>query len=282
MATATPPTARLALPDHRDLPDSDGAIVQNFQEHPQSLMLTDSLLPHLRRRFPGGQFCIGQDSGIYWRITDPPLRGVKSPDWFLIVGVPPVLDGVLRRSYVLWQELVAPLVLLEFVSGDGTEERDRTPLSGKFWVYEQAVHAPYYGIYEVDPGRIEMHHLVGGLYQPMVPNDRGRFPLPRLGVELGLWTGEYLGATVPWMRWWDEHGDLLPMGTERAEEERRRAEVERRRAEVERRRAETAEALLRQEQQSVQEERRRAEEERRRAERLAARLRELGLDPEDA
>jgi hypothetical protein len=107
------------------------------------------------------------------------------------------------------------------------------------------------------------------------PNDRGRFPLPRLGVELGLWTGEYLGATVPWMRWWDEYGDMLPMGTERAEEERRRAEEERPPAEEERRRAETAEALLQQERQA-------AEDQRRRAERLAARLRELGLDPEDA
>ncbi|HEX8199777.1 MAG TPA: Uma2 family endonuclease [Isosphaeraceae bacterium] len=195
---------------------------------------------------------MGQDSGIYWRITEPPLAGCKAPDWFLVLGVPPTLHGGMRRSYVMWQELVAPLVLLEFVSGDGTEERDRTPLSGKFWVYEQAVHAPYYGIYEVDPGRIEMYHLIDGLYRPMPPNERGRYALPRLGVELGLWTGEYLGATVPWMRWWDEQGHLLPMGEERAEAERRRAEA--------------AESSL--------------QEERRRAELLAARLRELGFDHE--
>jgi Uma2 family endonuclease len=282
MATATPPTPRLALPDHRDLPDSDGAIVQNFQEHPQSLILTDSLLPHLRRRFPDGQYCIGQDSGLYWRITDPPLAGCKAPDWFLVLGVPPLLHGGLRRSYVLWQERVAPLILLEFVSGDGSEERDRTPLSGKFWVYEQAVHAPYYGIYEVDPGRIEMYRMVEGLYQPMPANEQGRYPLRRLGVELGLWTGEYLGATVPWMRWWDEQGNLLLMGHERAEaehlraeEEHLRAEAEHLRAEEECRRAEAAESLLQQERQA-------AEEGRRRAERLAARLRELGLDPESA
>ena len=56
MATATSPTTGRALPDHRDLPDSDGAIARNFQEHPQSLILTDSLLPHLRRRFPDGQY----------------------------------------------------------------------------------------------------------------------------------------------------------------------------------------------------------------------------------
>jgi Uma2 family endonuclease len=267
MVTATSPTTRSALPDHRDLPESDGAIVQNFQEHPQSILLTDSLLPHLRRRFPDGQYCIGQDSGIYWKLTDPPLAGCKAPDWFLVLGVPPLLHGGLRRSYVLWQELIAPLILLEFVSGDGSEERDRTPLGGKFWVYEQAVRTPYYGIYEVDPGRIEMHHLVDGLYQPLAPNESGRYPLPRLGVELGLWDGEYLGATLPWMRWWDEQGNLLPLGMELAEAERRRAEA--------------AEALLRQERQTVEEERRRTAEERHRAERLAARLRELGLDPEE-
>ncbi len=38
-----------------------------------------------------------------------------------------MLNGTFRRSYVLWQEFIAPLIVLEFVSGNGAEERDRTP-----------------------------------------------------------------------------------------------------------------------------------------------------------
>jgi Uma2 family endonuclease len=206
-----------ALPDHTQLPDSDGAIVENFQEHPQSILLTDAIRPVLDRLHPDGQYCIGQDSGIYWRFTDPPLRGCVAPDWFYVPGVPPTLDGQVRRSYVMWQELRAPLVVLEFVSGDGTEERDRTPDEGKFWIYEQRIRPGYYGIYEFDPGRIELHRLTGGHFEVMSANDRGHYPIVELGVELGIWQGSYLGANLPWMRWYDANGVLVPTGHEIAD-----------------------------------------------------------------
>src|SRR5262249_34893621 len=100
-----------ALPDHKQLPDKDGAIVTNFQEHPQSNLLTDSLSPHLQQVYPDGRYCIGCDSGIYWRHTTPPLDGCKAPDWFLVPGVGPTLNGEARRSYVLWKEGVRPLLV---------------------------------------------------------------------------------------------------------------------------------------------------------------------------
>ncbi len=59
------------LPDHTELPESDGTFVfakraggKNFQEHPQSIVLTDSIRPVLRQLHPNGQYCIGQDCGI--------------------------------------------------------------------------------------------------------------------------------------------------------------------------------------------------------------------------
>ncbi len=114
------------LPDHTELPESDGTFVlakraggKNFQEHPQSIVLTDSIRPVLRQLHPHGEYCIGQDCGIYWRITDPPEKGAEAPDWFYVPNVPPLLNGQVRRSYVLWQEYIAPLIVLEFVSGDG-------------------------------------------------------------------------------------------------------------------------------------------------------------------
>ncbi len=234
-----------SLPDHTMLPESDGAIVENFQEHPQSLLLTDALRPVLDARHPNGWYAIGQDSGIYWMQTDPPLRGCKAPDWFYVPDVPPTLDGQVRRSYVLWQEILSPLIVIEFASGDGSEERDKTPWQGKFWVYERAISAGYYVIYEADPGRIEAYQLVHGRYQSMTPNERGHFPIAELGVELGLWNGRFHHWDLPWLRWYDDQGRLLPTGHERADTERQRADAEQQRAE-----------------------------------RLAAQLRALGIEPE--
>lgn len=42
------------LPDHTQLPESDGSFVKNFQEHPQSILLTDSITPILQQLHPDG------------------------------------------------------------------------------------------------------------------------------------------------------------------------------------------------------------------------------------
>jgi Uma2 family endonuclease len=212
------------LPDHTQLPDSDGTFVKNFQEHPQSILLTESIEPILQQLHPDGHYAIGQDSGIYWRLTDPPERGAEAPDWFYVANVPPTLDGQMRRSYVLWQEIISPFIALEFVSGNGQEERDRTPYEGKFWVYEQAIHIPFYGIYEVEKANVEVYHLLEGRYSLLPANDRGHYPIPPLGVELGIWQGRYKNVELPWLRWWDCEGNLLLTGDERAEQERERAQ----------------------------------------------------------
>ncbi|MEG4290375.1 Uma2 family endonuclease [Microcoleus sp. C2C3] len=230
-----------AFPDHTQLPESDGTFVKNFQEHPQSLILTDSIGQILQQRHPDGQYAIGQDCGIYWRETEPAEQGAEAPDWFYVPNVPPNIDGQIRRSYVLWREHIAPLIALEFASGNGDEERDRTPLSrtdqgvvtkpGKFWVYERVMRIPYYGIYQVNNGRLEVYRLIDGYYQLLELNQRGHFPIAPLGVELGLWQGSYQNQTMLWLRWWDEEGNLLLIGDERAELERLRGEQQRERAE---------------------------------------------------
>src|SRR6476469_4654499 len=98
-------------PDHTQLPESDGTFVKNFQEHPQSIILTDSLGPVLQRLHPDGRYCIGQDSGIYWRETEPPEQGAEAPDWFYVPNVSRRPEqGKYRRSYVLWREHMAPLI----------------------------------------------------------------------------------------------------------------------------------------------------------------------------
>ena len=221
------------FPDHTQLPESDGTFVKNFQEHPQSIIITDSIIQTLQILHPDGQFCIGQDCGIYWRETEPPEKGTVAPDWFYVPDVAPQLAGKIRRSYVLWREYIPPLIVIELASGNGEEERDSTPLAGlqegekpgKFWVYERIIRIPYYAIYEVNNGKLEVYHLVDFAYQKIQPNERGHYPIPPLGVELGLWQGSYLNNPEQlWLRWWDLDGNLLLVGQEEAQLQKLRAE----------------------------------------------------------
>ena len=207
---------------HKELPDKDGVPVANSFEPYQSNLLIESLRPVLIRLRPELDFFIGCDCGIYWRRLDPPLRGVKSPDWYLVMGVPHLLEGEMRRSDVLWEELFAPAIVLEYVSGNGAEERDHTPWEGKFWVYENMIRPGIYGIFEPERNELEMHHLVENRFERMPPNMRGRYPIAALGLELGLWTGRIHGYEMPWMRWWKPDGELLPTPDEWAASERTR------------------------------------------------------------
>jgi len=286
--TTIPPEQTTALPDHTQLPDRDGSIVENAQEHPQSNLLTDCLLPRLREIHPDEQFFVGCDVGIYWRYTEPVLDGCKAPDWYYVPNVPPMLEGKFRRSYVLWREPVKPLILIEYVSKDGSEEHDATPYKGKFWVYEQAVCAPYYAIFDAAKTSLEVYRLEAGRYQPQPANAAGRFPIEALRIELGLWEGRYRTMTGPWLRVWDadtgqmillseeraeaaegiidETRQLLNEETERAEAERKRADEEKRRAEDEKRRADSVQMTLTETQERLQ--------------KLAEKLRAQGIDPE--
>ena len=250
------------FPDHTQLPESDGTFVKNFQEHPQSIIITDSIIQTLQTLHPDGQFCIGQDCGIYWRKTEPPEKGGITPYWFYLPDVPPRLAGKIRRSYVLWREYIPPLIAIELASGNGDDERDTTPLAGlqegekpgKFWVYERIIRIPYYAIYEINNGILEVYHLVDFAYQKMQPNDRGHYPILPLGVELGLWQGSYLNNPEQlWLRWWDLNGNLLLVGKEEAQSQKLRAEQQQQRAE---------QAELK-------------------AAQLAERLRAMGIDPDD-
>ena len=258
------------FPDHTQLPEEDGTFVKNFQEHPQTILLTDSLAPILEQRHPDGQYAIGQDSGIYWRQTQPPQDGAEAPDWFYVPNVPPDLDGQYRRSYVLWREFIAPLIALELASGNGTEERDTTALSaqnlaegkrpGKFWVYENIIRIPYYGIYVIQTGELEVYNLINGSYQRMSPNQRGHYSINPLGVELGLWQGNYQNQHQLWLRWWDSEGNLLLTGWERTALEQMRTEQAESRAQTERERAQQAQSVAQTERVLAQVERERAQQ----------------------
>lgn len=275
------PTTDVEVREHLLLPETDGDFVRNFQELPQNILLTGSMVPRLQELYPDGQYAIGHDSGIYWWRTKPPLLGCKSPDWYVIPGVSPLLDGEVRRSYVLWEEVVRPLLLIEYVSGDGSEEHDTTPFTGKFWVYEQGIVAPYYAIFDGFRDTLELYKMNGGRYHRVEANAAGRFPVEPLRIELGIWKGRFLNQDLPWLRVWDAvTGQLLPAAEERAEAESKRAEAANKLADQERKEKLVAESLVTEFKQNLKEECERAENERRRADKLAERLRALGVDPD--
>ncbi|MEA5618813.1 Uma2 family endonuclease [Cronbergia sp. UHCC 0137] len=277
------------LPDHTQLPESDGTFVKNFQELPQSIILTTSIEPILQKLHPDGRYCIGQDSGIYWQITEPAIKGAEAPDWFYVPNVDPLLAGEYRRSYVMWKEIVAPFIAIEFVSGNGSEERDTSSLNeidettgekkkaGKFWVYEQAIRIPFYAIYEVKKASVEVYELIGGKYERIAANERGHYPIPQMGVELGI----QQDTEIPWLRWWSQDGEILLTGNERADQEKQRADQEKQRADQEKQRADQ-ESLAKQEAEALAlQEQQRTNQERQQKERLIAYLKSIGVDPDE-
>jgi len=257
--------AAFPMPTHKDLPETDGKPVENMYESPQGYLLTSIFKRHLDRKHPDGQYVTAADSGIYWMAAKQPLEGCKSPDWYYIPGVPRLLEGEFRRSYVMWKEHVPPAIVIEFVSGTGAEEHDVTPGWGKFWIYERRIQAEYYAIWDPKRNKLEVYQLEQGRYRCMKPDAKGRYNITSLDARIGVWEGSYLGDESRWLRAWDSRGRLLPSFEETASLEKQRAENEKQRAETEKQRAEN--------------EKQRAENEKQRADKLAAKLRELGVDP---
>jgi Uma2 family endonuclease len=270
------------LPGHKELPESDENAMPNMQQPPQTEMLNQCLIPLLREIHPDGRFCVASDCFIYFKHVQPLLAGCRAPDWFYVPGVSPMLEGEIRRSYVLWKESVRPLVVIEYVSGDGSEEHDRTAHSGKFWIYEQAIGAAFYVIFDPQRSALEVYQLVAGCYQQMAPNAQGRYLIAPLRVELGVWEGTFRDLDGAWLRGWEPStARLLPLVEERAEaaeaglEETQTLLTEQiNKTDTERKRADEQARL-------ASEQARRADEQARRAEALAARLRELGINPDE-
>ena len=64
---------------------------------------------------------------------------------------------------------------------------------------------------------VEVYHLVDGRYELLPVNERGHYAIAQMGVELGIWQGQYEEMELPWLRWWDAQGNLLLTGEERSQ-----------------------------------------------------------------
>ena len=184
----------------------------------------------------------GVDMAIYHTTGVNPRIPVV-PDGFLSLGVERRKAGKSRKSYLVWEENeIVPSLVLEIVSWTPGGEYDE-----KQKIYAQ-LGVLYYVIYNSEFWRrdehqpFEVYKLINGVYQLQIGEP---YWMPEVG--LGIGRHQIVVGTVPQevLAWYNRQGDRYLMPEERAQQEYQRAE-----------------------------------QERQRAERLAARLRELGEDPD--
>jgi Uma2 family endonuclease len=258
-----------ALPTMYDLPSEDPeehGLPDDFHDlQPQLLSRTLRL-----SGYNSQEIYTASDLNLYYDLSH--LQWYKRPDWFLVVGVPRLYPGEGdgdRESYVIWQEKVSPIVIVEFLS-PGTEADDlgrfapkkkkesaqktadpNAPPS-KFEVYEKILKVPHYIVFNKRGSILRYFQLIGDAYQEQeVATDNPRIWIADLGVGLALWQGIFEGMPKTWLRWCDANGTVLLTDTEtalqgeaealkrqqQAELQREQAELEREQAELEREQA---------------------------------------------
>jgi len=237
--TDPPLSPKEVLPTMYDLPSEypeDSGLPDEFHIL-QPRLLGDTFSPP---KYPADQVLVATDLNIYYDLHHP--LWYKRPDWFAVVGVSRLYEQRdLRLSYVIWQEGVAPLVMVELLS-PGTEKEDlgqtlrevNQPPT-KWEVYERILRVPYYIVFDRHTDKLQAFQLVADSYYE-IDVSTSRVWMPGIKLGLGLWQGVYEGIDRLWLRWYDQKGNWI----------------------------------------STQ-----LEQERRRADKLAAKLRELGINPDE-
>ncbi|MFM5980417.1 MAG: Uma2 family endonuclease [Sphaerospermopsis kisseleviana] len=181
---------------------------------------------------------------IYYSPHQKKNEKSRGPDFFVVLGT----ERKTRKSWVVWDEDGKyPNVIIEILS-PSTANSDKVT---KKELYQNTFRTPDY--FWFDPYTLEFvgFYLTNGQYQPLEPNEKGYLWSEQLGLYLGVHEGL--------LRYFTPEGDLVPTPEETAEEETKKAVQADARAKQESKRAAQADA---------------------RAERLAAKLRELNIDPE--
>ncbi len=264
LSQSEPPLApRQTLPTMYDLPSEDPEEPGLPDEYHcyQPALLRQTFQP---TTYPPENIFTGTDLNLYYDLHHPNWH--KRPDWFAVVGVERLYDGWdLRLSYVLWQEQVSPFVVVELLS-PGTEDEDlgRTVRKSKqpptkWEVYEQILSVPYYIVFSRYTNELRIFRWLAGQYEEIALTD-GYLPIPQLGLSLGLWQGSYEGIERIWLRWFTLEGEFILTPQEDVKVAENELEIAKLETEAAEQKAEAAEQ---------------------KAAKLAAKLRELNIDPEE-
>jgi len=190
----------------------------------QADLLTETCQP---ANYSSAEILLASDLNLYYDPRHP--LWYKRPDWYMVLGVSTAnQQQELRLSYVIWQEGVAPYLVVELLS-PGTEQedlgqtlREANKPPTKWEVYERILRVPYYVVYDRYKNDLRVFQLNGAGYKSMPLTDN-RFWLKELDLGLGLWQGTYQQTTGLWLRWYNTAG-WIPTLKEQAQQERQRAD----------------------------------------------------------
>jgi hypothetical protein len=137
--------------------------------------------------------------------------------------------------------------------------------------YEHELKVPYYLLFVPEEQELTLYQHTGEKYVSVKPNEHGRYPIPKLELELGLLEG--------WVRFWFR-GKLLPLPAELQQElnevRQRLTQTEQRLTQAEQRLTQTEQRLTQTEQRLTQTEQQRTQAEQE-ITRLQALLRQHGI-----
>jgi len=174
-------------------------------------------------------FFAGGNLFVYYSRNQAMNRDFRGPDFFVVLEV----DGSReRQGWVVWEEEGRyPNAIVELLS-PSTAAIDR---GVKKDLYERVFRTPDYFVFDpFTPNSLGGWHLdLGRGYQPLQSNDRGWLWSEALGLWLGTWEGtvdrEPAAGTCQWLRFYDRQENLVLLPEEVAQQ---RAEVAQQRAEI--------------------------------------------------
>ena len=247
MVSSTRPTADSppVAPARIRYPDSDGKPMGETESH---ICAITYLFLALRRFLRHHEHVyVAADMLLYYEEGNP--QAVRAPDVFVVRGV----RRHKRRKYLLWEEGVAPCVIIEVTSASTRLE----DLGTKRALYEMLGVTEYFlfdPLGEYLKPRLQGFRLKGGSYEPMSANTDGTLDSIELGLALRP-QADLLRvvdpATGEVVRTLDEAEDQVEAETARALAEAERARNEERRADA----AEAENARLRAELERLRDER---------------------------
>ncbi|NEO37028.1 MAG: Uma2 family endonuclease [Moorea sp. SIOASIH] len=278
MTSAVVPNTPPIPPTQYELPCDDGIPMETERHKLQMELLTDPLYPWLAQREDG---YFGGNMFLYFSTEQIKNQDFRGPDVFVVLGVPKAE----RLSWVVWEEGKAPDVIIELIS-DSTANTDKTT---KKVVYQDQVRVPEYFWYDpFNPEDFAGFRLHNGVYQPLTEDEQGRLISERLGLALVRWQGVYKNnVDTTWLRWATLEGIVLPTAEEiaaQAQQEAIQAQQQATQAQQQatqaQQQATQAQQQATQAQQEAAQAQQQATQAQQRAEQLAARLRAMGVDPD--
>jgi Uma2 family endonuclease len=188
---------------------------------------------------------------IYYSSSQVKNRNFRGSDFFAVLNVD---SSNSQAGWAVWKENCPYLDMIVELMSSSTSEID----SIKKYLKNQIFRTSDYFVYNpFDPNSLQGWHLDDNQeYRSLTPNENAWLWCRHLGLWLGTWEGTIDRETATWLRFYDVAGNLvlLPEEANKAQVEKVKAEADKFKVQAENAKAKAA--------------------------KLAARLRELGENPD--